>query len=134
VELVKSGNGSEAAALVKTNEGRDVMRQIRSAVEEVDQEEIRVLNARDQRASLLRSIFLVATIVAGLLAGAVAILVGTTLRRQVRELSAKTISLRAEMVERERAEAMLRQAQKMEALGQLTGGRLVARRCGRAST
>ncbi len=60
--------------------------------------------------------------VAGLTAGAVSIFVGMTLRRQVRQLSTQMVLLQSEVAERERAELMLRQAQKMEALGQLTGG------------
>lgn len=44
------------------------------------------------------------------------------LEQRVRERDDALAALKAETAEREKAEAMLRQAQKMEALGQLTGG------------
>jgi signal transduction histidine kinase len=44
------------------------------------------------------------------------------LREKTEELDAANQRLRAEMAERERAEAVARQAQKLEAVGQLTGG------------
>jgi signal transduction histidine kinase/CheY-like chemotaxis protein len=46
----------------------------------------------------------------------------TELERRARDLSQANADLQAEMVERERVEASLRQSQKMEALGRLTGG------------
>jgi signal transduction histidine kinase len=98
------------------------MRQIRSAVQEFDHEETTILQARNHRAFVLRSFLLFVTVIAGLMAGVVSIFVGMTLRRQVRQLSTQMVLLKSEVAERERAEAMLRQAQKMEALGQLTGG------------
>ena len=98
------------------------MQHIRSGVNEFDEHEIGLENARNQRATLLRSTLLLVTLAAGLLAGVVAILVGAASRRHARELSLTNRSLRAEIVERQRAEAALRHAQKMEALGQLTGG------------
>jgi signal transduction histidine kinase len=122
VDLAKTGNTTDALAIVSSNEGRNLMQHIRSDVDEFDEHEIGLLNARNQRAVLLRSTLLLVTVAAGLLAGVVAILVGAASRRQVRELSLTTRSLRVEIVERERAEAALRHAQKMEALGQLTGG------------
>jgi signal transduction histidine kinase len=44
------------------------------------------------------------------------------LQREIRERDALVEALRRETAERERAEAMLRQSQKLEAIGQLTGG------------
>ena len=44
------------------------------------------------------------------------------LRRQGLDLAAANENLRAQIAERERVEGVLRQAQKMEAMGQLTGG------------
>jgi signal transduction histidine kinase/ActR/RegA family two-component response regulator len=122
VDLAKGGKIDEALAFVKSNEGRDVMSGIRNALDEFDADETNKEQARDARATLLRSILLLVTVIAGVLAATVAILVGYTLRRQIGELRLLTASLKTEMLERERAEATMRQAQKMEALGQLTGG------------
>ena len=44
------------------------------------------------------------------------------LTQQIAERDAAVTALRVETAERERAEGMLRQSQKMEAVGQLTGG------------
>ncbi len=122
VVLAKDGKTDEALGLIKSNKGRDLMGSIRAALDEFDGDETSTATARNARAAFLRSVLLAITIIAALLAATVVILVGFTLRRQVGELRLLTSSLRTEMLERERAEATLRQAQKMEALGQLTGG------------
>ena len=122
IELAKAGNTDEALRGVRTNQGRDLMSGIRSALDEFDDDETTTATTRNAKAVLLRSVLLWVTIVAAFLAAAVAILVGFTLRRQVGELRLLTASLKTEMLERERAEATMRQTQKMVALGQLTGG------------
>ena len=122
IELAKAGNTDEALRGVRTNQGRDLMSGIRSALDEFDDDETTTATTRNAKAVLLRSVLLWVTIVAAFLAAAVAILVGFTLRRQVDELRLLTASLKTEILERERAEATMRQTQKMEALGQLTGG------------
>jgi CHASE3 domain sensor protein len=76
VDLAKTGNKTDALAIVRSNEGRNKMQQLRSAVNEFDENEIGLMNARNHRATLLRSSLLLVTIAAGLLAGVVAILVG----------------------------------------------------------
>ena len=68
------------------------MREIRSAVDEFNEDEIGLKNDRNHRASLLRSIFLLITVAAGIPAGLVAILVGVASRRQVRELFCRLCS------------------------------------------
>ncbi len=122
VGLAKEGKIEEAHAIVKTNEGRDLMHDIRAAVAEFDSVESDLENARNAKAAALRLVLLLVTVVAAILAAAVAIVVGLTLRRQVTALRLLTASLKTEISERQRAEATLRQAQKMESLGQLTGG------------
>ena len=122
IELAKGGKVEEAVERVKSNQGRDLMRDVRTAVGEFDSDETNLENARNAKAALLRSVLLLVTVTAAVLAATVAMLFGFALRRQVSELRLLTTSLKAEMLERERAEATLRQAQKMEALGQLTGG------------
>jgi signal transduction histidine kinase/CheY-like chemotaxis protein len=122
IDLAKAGRTEEALAVVKSNEGRDLMRDIRAALDEFDSDETNIEHARNAKAALFRSILLSVTVIAGVLAAIVALLVAFTLRQQIGELQLLTTSLKSEMLEREHAEATLRQAQKMEALGQLTGG------------
>ena len=97
------------------------MRDIRTALDEFDGDETNIENARNTKAALLRSVLVLVTVIAGVLAATVAI-IGFTMRRQVGELRLLTASLKVQMLERENAKSSLRQAQKMQALGQLTGG------------
>ncbi len=112
---------------------------LRSAVDTLIARERATLAARTAvaEATAARSDRTVAMLVAaGVLLALVAILIGAAawagrIRRRDEEarnvtleeaVAARTAELQAEMASREAAEARLRQAQKMEAIGQLTGG------------
>jgi CHASE3 domain sensor protein len=80
--LAKAGKAVEALGVIKSNKGRDLMRDIRTALDEFDGDETNIENARNNKAALLRSVLLLVTVIAGVLAATVAILVGFTMRRQ----------------------------------------------------
>jgi signal transduction histidine kinase/ActR/RegA family two-component response regulator len=70
----------------------------------------------------MRTLLLTLVVVAIVMLGLLALFVIRESRRVNKQLTERNLDLLREMNERGRAEAMLRQAQKMEALGQMTGG------------
>lgn len=82
--MAKAGKAVEALGVIKSNKGRDLMRDIRTALDEFDGDETNIENARNTKAALLRSVLLLVTVIAGVLAATVAILVGFTMRRRRR--------------------------------------------------
>ncbi len=118
----KDGDVGGALALLKTNEGRDLMTRIRTESAVFDQAEQQSLAKRQASASLQRSLLVGLIMSALIVAGLLAYLVAAAARRHASEILAQSRALLAERENREQAEAVLREAQKMEALGQLTGG------------
>ena len=122
VTLERQGRSDDALARVKTGVGRDLMQRIRAATDDFDAAERDLLARREAQATSEQR-YLAGTVLASIaLALALGWLVTLTTRRDTRAMAEQNAALLREIAERERAESLLRQAQKMEALGQLTGG------------
>jgi signal transduction histidine kinase/ActR/RegA family two-component response regulator len=120
--LRRAGDTAGALALVDTDEGHNEMVRIRAESAAFDQAELRTLAQRQTEAAGLRTLLLTLVAAAIVTLGLLPLFVIREGRRINRRLVAQNLDLQREIVERGRAEALLRQAQKMEALGQLTGG------------
>ena len=122
IELTRQGDRDGAIALVATGRGKDLMEEITVEMQQFDREEKGLLAARQEEAKRLRiwlaTLIGLALLAAMVLAGVLAV----ATRQAVSGLLERTRELEAESKLRHEAEATLRQAVKMEAVGQLSGG------------
>lgn len=129
IELRRSGRGNVAMEIVRSDRGKAVMDELRALINAADAREqqgvIESMAAVDRGANRLRLVVLLA---GGLLIG-IGVLLVATVRNAMAELRASRDEARTaherilqEMGAREQAEAKVRQMQKMEAIGHLTGG------------
>lgn len=129
VSLARNGRRNEAMLIVQTDTGLNLMNRLRAAIAAAEARE--QADIVDQMAAVDRSAVQLRLIVIG--AGALLIAIGMLLvgavRNAMRELRVSRDEARSaherliqEMGVREQAEAKIRQMQKMEAIGQLTGG------------
>jgi signal transduction histidine kinase/ActR/RegA family two-component response regulator len=122
IELTRQGDRDGAIALVATGRGKDLMEEITVEMQLFDREEKGLLAARQEEAKRLR-IWLATLISLALLAAMVlAGVLAAATRQAVTGLLDRTRELEAESKLRQEAEATLRQAVKMEAVGHLSGG------------
>ncbi|MGA7457364.1 MAG: CHASE3 domain-containing protein [Methyloceanibacter sp.] len=122
VKLEKDGQRDAALTVINSSEDRDLLESIRAEIESILSTEHNLLNERQAQAiqsryvlaALIGVALLAATILAGILA--------VSTRTALQGLLERTTELETESRLREEAESTLFQAQKMEAVGQLTGG------------
>jgi signal transduction histidine kinase len=98
------------------------MDQLRTLTGQFELTEARLYAERQALAARERTLLVLLIVLAVICAGGLGVLVLLEARRQANRLTHQNSVLMSEIAGREKAEAQLRQAQKMEALGQLTGG------------
>ena len=129
ISLYRNGRQNEAMLIVQSDRGKQLMDELRGIIAAAEAREqadiVEQMAAVDRSARQLRFI----VIFAGVLLLGIGFLLVTAVRNAMRELRASRDEAQAaherllqEMGGREQAESKVRQMQKMDAIGQLTGG------------
>ncbi|MGA7433094.1 MAG: CHASE3 domain-containing protein [Xanthobacteraceae bacterium] len=129
IEAHDAGRQDEALAIVDNDSGFRLMQQIRQQIAAMQETENTLLGSRQEAAERSAMLLQIGVALAFLLICGVGLLIARFTRDSFAALTTardRLIASNKELVEqvarREAAESQLRQAQKMEALGQLTGG------------
>ena len=115
VALMRQGQRAEAAALVRSGKGRELMTAVRAQLDEVYAAESKLLAQRQESAAALRHWVLTLIGICLLAAIGLAALMVRAMLHYVSRLESEAKLL-------QQTEETLRQSQKLEAVGQLTGG------------
>jgi signal transduction histidine kinase/CheY-like chemotaxis protein len=125
----KAGHNDVALSIVNNDRGFRLMQEVRASIGEMQSAEDNLYIQRQSAAEQSGALLQIGVAAALVLIGAVGFLVSRFTRESVAALTAtrdrleiSNQQLLEQVSRREAAESQLRQAQKMEALGQLTGG------------
>jgi signal transduction histidine kinase/CheY-like chemotaxis protein len=122
VATAREGRADDAIARLKTNLGKAQMDRVRVLSRTFETAEAALLARRQATVATQRTLLIGVIVLALFAAALLAVAVVRETRDHARALTGQNRALENAIAQRERAEAQLRQAQKMEALGQLTGG------------
>jgi signal transduction histidine kinase len=122
IDLTRSGRRDDALKIVRSNRVLDLSAQINAKLASFIAAEESLLGERQANAAWLQSALLYLIAGSLLIAVAMAVILESATRRFIGKLRAHSKELEAEIKRRLETEETLRQAHKMEAIGQLTGG------------
>ena len=122
IALTRDGRRDQAVALVRSSHVQELLEELSERLDQFVAVEDGLLVGRQTSAATLQNALLLLIGLSLALAAGLSFALGRSTRALMQSLQVRAADLEGEMQRRHEMEATLRQAQKMEAVGQLTGG------------